>query len=216
VTTTIRQHRDLILERTLFQVAFEGWSERALRMGAVDAGFALGAHVRFFPGGVKDMIHHWAEWSDRRMLERVDTAALDALPVRERVARLVRERIEVNAHHREAVRRAMSYLALPGNGGSARRLVSATVDAIWYAAGDQASDFSFYTKRAALAAVLVATLLFWLDDASDDSDDTWAFLDRRLDDAMAIPRLRSRVGGVLRAMRPGRLFGGANEVAQQL
>jgi ubiquinone biosynthesis protein COQ9 len=212
VTTTIDHQRDLILERALVHVAFEGWTERALRMAVIDAGFAPGAHARFFPGGVGELITHWAAWSDRRMMECVDSAALDALPVRERIACLVRVRIEVNAEHREAVRRALSYLALPGNGGSALRHVYASVDAIWYAAGDQATDFSFYTRRVTLAAVIAATLLFWLDDASDGANDTWAFLDRRLDDVMAIPRIRSRVGGVLRALNPARIIGGSNGV----
>ena len=47
-----------------------------------------------------------------------------------------------------------------------------TVDAIWYAAGDSATDFNFYTKRGLLAAVYGATMLYWLDDRSPDCTDT--------------------------------------------
>ena len=36
-----------------------------------------------------------------------------------------------------------------------------TVDAIWHAAGDRSADFSWYTKRAILAAVYTATVLYW-------------------------------------------------------
>ncbi len=42
-----------------------------------------------------------------------------------------------------------------------------TVDAIWHAAGDRSADWSWYSKRAILAGVYGATLLFWLRDDSD-------------------------------------------------
>jgi ubiquinone biosynthesis protein COQ9 len=66
---------------------------------------------------------------------------------------------------------------------------------MWYAAGDQSTDFSFYTKRATLAGVYGATLLFWLDDRSDDAVETWAFLDRRIAGVMQIPQRRAALRG---------------------
>ena len=61
------------------------------------------------------------------------------------------------------------------------------------AAGDRSTDFNFYTKRGLLAGVYAATTLYWLDDRSPGFEATQAFLDRRLADVMAIPRLGSRV-----------------------
>ena len=72
------------------------------------------------------------------------------------------------------------------------RLLYGTVDGIWHAAGDRATDFSFYTKRGTLAAVYAATLLFWLDDSSPDFDDTRAFLDRQLAGVASIGKARQR------------------------
>ena len=40
---------------------------------------------------------------------------------------------------------------MPQNVPLGLRLLYETVDGIWYAVGDQATDFSFYTKRASLA-----------------------------------------------------------------
>jgi len=68
-----------------------------------------------------------------------------------------------------------------------------TVDAIWHAAGDLATDFSWYTKRAILAPVYVATLLFWLTDNSGDDTATLEFLDRRLAQVAAIGKIRRRL-----------------------
>jgi ubiquinone biosynthesis protein COQ9 len=72
------------------------------------------------------------------------------------------------------------------------RLLYETVDGIWYAAGDSATDFSFYTKRATLAGIYAATLLYWLEDRSPGFADTRAFLDRRLAEVARIGQARHR------------------------
>jgi len=66
---------------------------------------------------------------------------------------------------------------------SASHLITAIPDA----------DFSYYTKRMLLAGVYAATLLYWLEDRSQDAAATWAFLDRRIADIARIPQLRARV-----------------------
>jgi ubiquinone biosynthesis protein COQ9 len=127
------------------------------------------------------------------MLDRLESSPLDQLRVPERVARAVNIRLEVVEPWREAVRRALTILSLPQNAPLALRLVYETVDGIWYAAGDSATDFSFYTKRATLAAIYAATLLYWLEDRSPEFADTRAFLDRRLADAARFGQARRRL-----------------------
>jgi ubiquinone biosynthesis protein COQ9 len=146
------------------------------------------------------MIEHWTRYGDRRMLEAMQAIDAGAMRVRERIAAAVRFRIEVNVPYREAVRRTMSFLALPPNAPLAIKSTWGTVDAIWYACGDTSTDLSFYSKRATLAAVYGATVLYWLDDSSEEFADTWAFLDRRIDDVMQIPKLRGRVEEALSAI----------------
>jgi len=112
--------------------------------------------------------------------------------VRDRIAAGVRARLELFTDHREAVRRIMSFLALPGHKGEALRLTWDTVDAIWYAAGDASHDFNYYTKRGLLAPVYGTTVLYWLSDESEGFADTWDYLDRRIGDVLKIPATRAK------------------------
>jgi ubiquinone biosynthesis protein COQ9 len=182
-------------------VPFDGWTARALDAAVADAGLPPGAAARLFPGGLAQVAEQVSDWADRRMLARLAVLDGASMRMRERIATAVRARLEVLAPHREAVRRLLGYLALPGNVALSLRLTYRTVDAMWYAAGDRAADFSFYTKRALLAGVHGATTLFWLADRSEGFADTWAFLDRRIDDVMRIPKLRGRL-----EKSAGRLF----------
>jgi ubiquinone biosynthesis protein COQ9 len=140
-------------------------------------------------------------------VDRLETVDLEPLRIPERIALAVTTRLEILAPWREAVRRALSLLALPQHAPLGLRLLYETVDGVWYAAGDHATDFSFYTKRATLAAVYAATLLYWLEDNSPDFADTRAFLDRRLAGVASIGKARQRFEAALeRLPNPLRLL----------
>ena len=99
------------------------------------------------------------------------------------------------AGHREALRHVLSFLALPQNAPLGLKCLYRTVDAMWRAAGDTATDYNFYTKRMLLSGVYGSTLLYWLDDESADYEDSWAFLDRRIADVMTIEKTKGRLKG---------------------
>ena len=184
--------RDRLIEAALDHVPFDGWSAKALNAGAKDQGLAETDVLRAFPGGLADAADHFADWTDRRMLAELAKLDLDAMKVRDRVAAGVRLRLELNAAHREAMRRLLSFLALPPNAPLAARMTWRTCDHIWRAAGDRAADFNHYTKRGLLAPVYTSTILYWLSDTSDGFEDTWAFLDRRISDVLKIPGYKAK------------------------
>lgn len=194
--------RSRILDAALSHVPFDGWTPQTLALGARDAGYDAVAAVRVFPAGPVDAIRFWSERTDRRTVEACDQPGFAQRRVREKIRMLVKTRLELVGAHKEAVRHALAVLAMPTNGAVAARLLARTVDAIWYAAGDTATDFNWYTKRGLLAGVYSATLLYWLEDHSPDHAATWGFLDRRIDEALRIPRALADFGKRLSPMMP--------------
>lgn len=203
----LRATRDALVLAMLPHVPFDGWSLRSMRLASADAGYDAAMAERVFPRGAVDAVEHFSDLADRRLAADIGDADLSSLRLRERVARLVRDRIEPWGGDREAIRRALSLLALPNNAAAALRTTYRTVDTIWYLAGDTATDFSYYTKRATLAGVYMSTVLYWLEDASEGFEESWGFLNRRIDDLMQIPRLRSKLQRPFEALpNPLRLF----------
>lgn len=188
-----RDLRDRLIDATLVHVPFDGWTRKALENGARDLGMGPEQVLRAFPGGPIDAADHFADWADRRMLAALGEMDLPSMRVRDRVAAGVRVRLEIFAPHREALRRLMSYLAMPQHAARAARITWRTCDQIWFAAGDRAADFNHYTKRGLLAPVYTSTLMYWLSDQSEGFADTFDFLDRRLDDVLQIPKVKARV-----------------------
>lgn len=180
-TASWNKAREAVVAAALPHVPFDGWTERALVAGARSAGMEASEAARLFPRGPVEAIEVYSGMADRAMAEAV--AALPAeTKMRERIAAGIRARLDFVAPHKEAVRRATNTLALPHNAPIGLRLLYRTVDALWYAAGDKATDFNFYTKRAILAAICSATFLYWFNDRSIDHAATLKFLERRLDE----------------------------------
>ncbi|MDQ7247095.1 COQ9 family protein [Dongia sedimenti] len=187
------EDRVRLLEAALDHVAFDGWSETALRAAAEDTGIPLERALNAFPGGATELIAFHSETADRRMLEALEQEPLSEMKVREKAAKAIRLRLEANFRNREAIRTALTALMMPQNAALAARLLYKTVDAIWYAIGDRSTDFNFYTKRGLLAGVYSATLFYWLNDKSEGGQATWTFLDRRIAEVMKVPQLLGKL-----------------------
>ncbi|MGE0747498.1 MAG: COQ9 family protein [Rhodospirillales bacterium] len=201
--------RAALMTATLRHVPFDGWSRAALAAAARDVGLTEGEVARLFPGGPMAVLAAFEAWADTRMAETVAAADLADARVTDRVAFAVMARLDALAPHREAVRRAAGHYALPLNVGRGLAALGRTVDAIWRAAGDRAADFSWYTRRGLLAGVYGATLLCWLDDRTEGSAETRAFLARRLSDVGQLGRLPDAMARAARhAPNPCRIFAG--------
>src|SRR5881227_1545582 len=96
-------------------VAFDGWTTRALRNAARRIDIPAGEAIALFPRGTPDLIAAFSHWADRRMLERLDTESILSLSLSRRIALALRLRFEVLAPWREGTRRGLSVLAMPHN-----------------------------------------------------------------------------------------------------
>lgn len=174
---------------------FDGWSDSALAMAAAELGVPAPRAKLAFPGGAADMIDAWFDAVDRGMATAFPLERIEAMKIRERIAALVMYRLEVINPHKEALRRALAILAQPRNLPLAGRLGWRAADRMWRIAGDRATDFNHYSKRAILMGVYGSTSLVYLDDSSEDMAATRAFLARRIDDVMRFEKVKGQWRG---------------------
>jgi ubiquinone biosynthesis protein COQ9 len=160
----------------------EGWSRETLRRALEDCGESAELLSSAFPRGVAGAIEAWVGLTDARMDQIAAAEDLTTLRTPARIRRVVEIRLRLLEPDREALRAALAFLALPWNAPQGLRIVARTASAIWHAAGDTSADFSWYTRRATLAAVYSATLAFWMRPVQPEIEEVLSFLDRRLQD----------------------------------
>jgi ubiquinone biosynthesis protein COQ9 len=182
-----------IITHALPLVPFDGWNQQTLGKAAVAAGYKKTDVIRVFSGGAIDAVDAYSRMADNQMLEALSHYHLESMKIRERITAAVRLRLELQATHREAVRKAVAMHSLPFYAHRGLRALYETVDNIWFGINDKSTDFNFYSKRLTLAAVYSSTLLVWLDDHSTGYEATWSFLDRRIEDVMKIEKTKHKI-----------------------
>jgi ubiquinone biosynthesis protein COQ9 len=193
--------KDRLLLAMLPHVIFDGWSQESLAAGIRDLDGEVTQVKLLFPRGMRDLAIHFGGYIDREMLTELSRIDMDKLSIRERIGTSVLLRLRLLSPHKEAIRRLLSFLALPGNHPTGFKITRKTIDLIWYAAGDTATDFNYYTKRGLLASVYGLTILYWLSDTSKGFSQTELFLAQRLNDVMKIPKLRNGIGKNIERLR---------------
>jgi ubiquinone biosynthesis protein COQ9 len=186
-----QQIRDTIIEAFLPDAAFDGWTRPALERAAQTAGYEPGMVAAVFPDGVSGAMAHFADWADRGMMAKIEGMEIETMRVRDRIRTAVLARLDVLEPHREAVRLASAGWTVRGL--KAGKVLWRTADKIWNWAGDTATDYNRYTKRALLCAVLGSTVMAWLNDGGRDRAAVEAFLDRRIEHVMQLGRAIGKI-----------------------
>jgi len=194
MTVTYEDTKQQLLDAILMHVPFDGWSEASFRAAVVDCDLDDGLARAICPRGAVDLALAYHARGDQVMLDRIKSTDLSELKFREKVAAAVRFRLEA-VEDKELVRRGMTLFSLPNHAADGAKAVWGTCDLIWDALGDTSDDVNWYTKRATLSGVYSSTLLFWLGDDSPDHQNSWAFLDRRIENVMQFEKLKAQVNG---------------------
>lgn len=171
---------------------FDGWGEEALVVAAELEGADLDVARLAYPGGSMDMIRAWIETIDASQAAALPAEGLAGRPIRERIRALVQFRLDAIAGREEALRRALAIMALPQNAPASLKLGWRSADLMWRLAGDTATDYNHYTKRAILAGIYAATLAVFVDDETEDKAETRAFLDRRIEGVMRFEKAKAK------------------------
>ena len=174
--------------------AFDGWTAAAVESTALAEGIDPDVAGLALPTTATGLIDLYGQGVDAALEERLPAEQLAAMKVRDRIRALVWERLQIQEPAKEAIRRALAILAMPQNLAAATRLSWRSADVMWRMAGDTATDYNHYTKRAILSAVYGSTLLAWLSDDSEGAGDTAAFLDRRIDEVMRFEKWKGGIG----------------------
>ena len=198
------QLRKDLIRAMLTHVPFDGWTWEAMEQGAIDINFErkktsslrIKIFKDLFKNGPIDFIDIFSEIIDLEVKENYNLIELKPERVPEKIKKIIMIRLNLCQRYKEAVRSSISLTAMPVNARASLKILYRTCNSIWRIAGDKSTDFSFYTRRISLAAVYTSTLLFWLNDNSNNNIETEFFLERRLKDISKISSLKKPINDI--------------------
>ncbi|XP_012257552.1 ubiquinone biosynthesis protein COQ9, mitochondrial [Athalia rosae] len=191
-----------ILSAAMAFVPDLGWSKRAISAGAESIGYPGVIHG-MFPNGEADLVQHFYSTCNQNLAQQLKAEALaikeDSSKAKKSPDLYVKDALETRLRmlvpYKKIWPQAMGLMALPPNVPTALANLLTLVDDICYYAGDRSVDFNWYTRRVILAGIYKATELYMLQDNSPDHQQTWQFLQRRIEDAAQLHRILSTAPG---------------------
>ncbi|KAK8597648.1 hypothetical protein V6N13_095048 [Hibiscus sabdariffa] len=165
-----------------------GWSEEAMIAGAKEVGISPSI-VGSFPRKEAALVEFFMDDCLQRLIDRIDSAEeLQNSTPSQRINKLVRIRLEMQAPYISKWPQALSIQAHPLNVSTSFKQRAMLVDEIWHAAGDETSDLDWYVRRTVLGGIYSTTEIYMLTDSSPEFRDTWLFLDNRVEDAFDLKK----------------------------
>lgn len=177
----------------LQHAAFDGWNMKALEAACWDIGEPPAIASLAFSGGMKELWEYYIAAITQQMEEVLASQDMETMKIRERITLMVRTHLSLQAEHKEALRHASSLFISPVKPVTSSCTLWGVVDRMWMLAGDTSTDYNHYTKRTLLMGVYVSTFFAWLSDHSEDGSESWAFLDRRIENVMQFGKMTGKV-----------------------
>lgn len=203
------EEQEKVLRASLLHVPRMGWSESAMVAGARDVGVSP-AIVGAFPRKEAALVEFFMDDCLQQLIDRIDAGEgeqLKNLILSERLAKLVRMRLEMQAPYISKWPQALSIQSQPANVSTSLKQRAVLVDEIWHAAGDSGSDIDWYVKRTILGGIYSTSEVYMLTDKSPEFRDTWSFVNRRIKDALDLKKTFQEAAYLAEAVGAG--MGGA-------
>ncbi len=180
--------RKKILKEIKSLVIKDGWNDQLFFNYSKTSKFSNEEINALFPEGYKTLIDMYLEEINLKMTKNSKKINLIRLRTHERVRELVKLRLNIMLKEKILVKKTFIHLLLPFNYKIAYKNLYKTVDQIWFLAGDNSTDFNFYSKRMILATIYTSTISHFINN--DDYQKTINFLEKNLKKVSLIPKLK--------------------------
>tara|TARA_Y100000996_G_scaffold260585_1_gene205125 strand:+ start:137 stop:766 length:630 start_codon:yes stop_codon:yes gene_type:complete len=188
----IKKNRNDILNLAKKNLIPNGWNKNLVNLIAKEKKFSKSQIISLFPEGYKSILEFYISSTDEDMINQCKKLDLIRMKTSDRVCQIIKKRFEINQKEKKIIKKTLLYLTLPKNSKLAANSLYKTVDNIWYIAGDNSTDFNFYTKRAILSVIYTSTIFYWIF-RDKDLDQTEKFLKNQLSKLSKVPKIKEKI-----------------------
>ncbi|KAI3814439.1 hypothetical protein L1987_14079 [Smallanthus sonchifolius] len=178
-----------VLAASLHHVIRLGWTEAAMIAGARDVRVSPSI-VGAIPRKEAALVEYFMDECLQKLIDKIDSGELQLLDLvaSERIAKLIKVRLQMQAPYISKWPQALSIQAQPSNISTSFKQRAMLVDEFWHASNDEGSGVDWYLKRTVVGGIYSTTEIYMLTDNSTDFEDTWIFLKERVRDAFDLKK----------------------------
>ncbi|MCE3254588.1 MAG: hypothetical protein K0R25_82 [Rickettsiaceae bacterium] len=178
------ENKQKILHHFLELCVLDGWNDGALRQACEDAGIDVKLLPLIFENGCIDIADFFVREVDEKMKKEAVAIDFSQMKIRDKIKNLVKLRLKINEEYKPQLANLIHFYRQPKNLRFALTNSYKAADLMWNLAGDNATDFNFYTKRLILAKIYIRVLICFARDESRDNQKTMNLLDQEIEKVM--------------------------------
>ena len=144
-----------------------------------------------FPEGYKQMLKLSLDYLNYELENICSRYDFIRIPVHKRIKKIIITKVNVMNKHKDFYKKTFYFLLIPMNYKLLTAHLYKSVDLMWYIAGDNSTDFNFYTKRMILSGVYCSVILHFINN--DSLLETEKKLDNNLLKVSKIPLIKGKI-----------------------
>jgi len=183
-------NKQKILHHFLEICLFEGWNQKALEIALVKSEIDIKFLPFIFENGLGDIADFFIRDIDNKMQKAAVGVDFKSMKIRDKIKNLVKIRLKINQEYKRQVQKLIHFYLHPQNISGAFKNAYKTANLMWVTAGDDATDFNFYSKRIILAKIYIRVLFCFSKDESPNYQKTLNLLDSQIEKVMKLNALK--------------------------
>ena len=168
-----------------------GWNENIFNKIIENTSYSFNELNTLFPSGYKDLLIFSLDDLNFQLEEFFKKSNLSRLPIHKRIRKIFITKIHLMYKSKKFYKKNFFFLLFPHNNKILIKQLYKSVDLIWKIAGDDSTDFNYYTKRIILSGIYSRVILNFFN--KDDLIKTEEILDINLNYVLKIPKLKKRL-----------------------
>ena len=187
---TIKKIKNQVLQHAKPIIVKHGWNNELLKKISKSSKYNYEDIQLLFLNGYKDLLQLYLDEINIKMTLKSKSINFLRLKVHERIRELIILRLKILSKEKNLISRTFNHLLLPQNYKLSIKNLYKTVDQIWFLAGDNSTDFNFYSKRIILGSIYLSTIKHFIKN--DNLNETINLLDKKLKAVSNIPKFKNK------------------------
>ncbi len=201
------ENKQKILDNFLKIVAFEGWSKETLILAIKNSNIDEKLLPIIFENDILSLIE-FITLTRCQQLKKIVENNQDfySKKTHEKISYLIFTMLNFDKDNKIAIKRLINFYVDPKNIIPTKNCnqylgsrplyqsfkeVYYVADFLWNICLDKSTDFNFYSKRIILAKILIRSVLFYVDDISENSIKTENFINMQLDNVIKFAKIKN-------------------------
>ena len=141
-----------------------GWNTLLFKKISAQSDININDLTVLFPDGYIEMLKFALDQTNLELVNKCKKINLSKIPLHKRIKKILLAKFKIMEKEKKYFKRIFYFLLIPTNYKTLSTQLYKSIDLMWYIAGDNSTDFNFYTKRMILSGIYTSLIINFINN----------------------------------------------------